>query len=101
MDTLAVRLAVPLAGPALDFNQLVSAPCWAHNEKSARKHGLFTLVNSSQTVHETVILTGQWRVGVVGGTGHCLCWPATRRTSFWLTNGRQVADRNGRVARST
>jgi hypothetical protein len=34
-DTLAVRLAVPLAGPALDFNQLVSAPCRAHKEKSA------------------------------------------------------------------
>jgi hypothetical protein len=34
MDTLAVRLVVPLAGPALDFNQPVSAPCWAHNEKS-------------------------------------------------------------------
>jgi len=30
MDTLAVRLAVPLAGPALDFNQQVSAPCRAH-----------------------------------------------------------------------
>jgi hypothetical protein len=25
MDTLAFRLAVPLAGPALDFNQQVSA----------------------------------------------------------------------------
>ena len=32
-DTLAVQLAVPLAGPALDFNQLVSAPCRAHKEK--------------------------------------------------------------------
>ena len=33
MDTLAVRLALPLAGCALDFNQLVSAPCRAHNKK--------------------------------------------------------------------
>jgi len=32
-DTLAVRLAVPLAGPALDLNQQVSAPCRAHNKK--------------------------------------------------------------------
>jgi hypothetical protein len=30
MDTLAVRLTVPLAGPVLDFNQLVNAPCRAH-----------------------------------------------------------------------
>ncbi len=30
MDTLAVRLAVPLAGPALDFHQPVIAPCRAH-----------------------------------------------------------------------
>ncbi len=30
VDTLAVRLAVPLAGPALDFHQLVIAPCRAH-----------------------------------------------------------------------
>ena len=28
--TLAVRLALPLAGCALDFNQLVTAPCRAH-----------------------------------------------------------------------
>jgi len=31
-DTLAVQLAVPLAGPALDFNHLVSVPCRAHKE---------------------------------------------------------------------
>ena len=35
-DTLAVRLALPLAGCALDFDQLVSAPCRAHNEKGRR-----------------------------------------------------------------
>ena len=34
MDTLAIRLAVPLAGPALDFNQQVSAPCRAHKQKT-------------------------------------------------------------------
>ena len=36
-DTLAVQLAVPLAGPALDFNQLVSAPCRAHKNKRATR----------------------------------------------------------------
>jgi len=30
-----------------------------------------------------------------------LCWLATRRTIGCQANGRQVADRNGRVARST
>jgi hypothetical protein len=35
MDTLAVRLAVPLAGPALDFHQQVIAPCRAHKEMAA------------------------------------------------------------------
>jgi hypothetical protein len=30
MDTLAVQLTVPLAGPVLDFNQHVNAPCRAH-----------------------------------------------------------------------
>jgi hypothetical protein len=30
VDTLAVRLALPLAGCALDFSQLVSTPCRAH-----------------------------------------------------------------------
>ena len=34
MDTLAVRLALPLAGCALDFNQQVSAPCRAHKTKA-------------------------------------------------------------------
>jgi len=33
--TLAVRLALPLAGCALDSNQLVSAPCRAHPTKAA------------------------------------------------------------------
>jgi len=33
MDTLAVRQAVPLAGPALDFHQLAIAPCRAHHKK--------------------------------------------------------------------
>ena len=37
MDTLAIRLAVPLAGSALDFNQLVSAPCRA---QSGRRRGI-------------------------------------------------------------
>jgi hypothetical protein len=36
MDALAVRLALPLAGCALDFNQLVSAPCRAHQKKGER-----------------------------------------------------------------
>jgi hypothetical protein len=35
MDTLAVRLALPLAGCALDLNQQVSAPCRAHKAKRA------------------------------------------------------------------
>ena len=35
MDTLAVQLAVPLAEPALDFHQLVNAPCRAHKVKMA------------------------------------------------------------------
>ena len=34
MDTLAVRLTVPLAGPVLDFNQQVSAPCRAQHKKA-------------------------------------------------------------------
>lgn len=34
MNTLAVRLALPLAGCALDFNQPVSAPCRAHEAKN-------------------------------------------------------------------
>jgi hypothetical protein len=33
-DTLAVRLAIPLAGPALDFHQRVIAPCRAHQKKA-------------------------------------------------------------------
>jgi hypothetical protein len=33
MDTLAVQLTVPLAGPVLDFHQPVNAPCRAHKEK--------------------------------------------------------------------
>ena len=37
MDTLAVRLTVPLAGPVLDFNQQVSAPCRAHQQKGPRQ----------------------------------------------------------------
>jgi hypothetical protein len=32
-DTLAVQLALPLAGCALDFNQPVSTPCRAHKQK--------------------------------------------------------------------
>ena len=39
MDTLAVRLAVPLAGPALDFHQLVIAPCRAHHQKGRIRPG--------------------------------------------------------------
>jgi hypothetical protein len=35
MDTLAVQLAVPLAGPARDFNPRESAPCRAHQKKAA------------------------------------------------------------------
>ena len=34
MDTLAVWLALPLAGCALDLNQQVSAPCRAHENKN-------------------------------------------------------------------
>src|SRR3974390_401399 len=34
-DTLAVRLALPLAGCALDFTQPVTAPCRAHQKKRA------------------------------------------------------------------
>src|SRR5690625_2343311 len=33
MNTLAVQLAVPLAGPAEDFHLQVSAPCQAHKGK--------------------------------------------------------------------
>ena len=32
-DTLAVQLALPLAGYALDFKQPVSTPCRAHKRK--------------------------------------------------------------------
>jgi hypothetical protein len=32
-DTLAVQLALPLAGCALDFNQPVSTPCRAHKRE--------------------------------------------------------------------
>jgi bifunctional non-homologous end joining protein LigD len=37
MDTLAVQLAVPLAGPAWDFNPQESAPCRAHEKKDGRR----------------------------------------------------------------
>ena len=33
VDTLAVRLTVPAAGPVGDFHPRVSAPCRAHTEK--------------------------------------------------------------------
>jgi hypothetical protein len=39
----------------------------------------------------------RWWVAQASG----LCWPATRRTIGCQTSGRQVADRHGRVARST
>jgi hypothetical protein len=39
MDTLAFRLAVPFAGPALDFSQQVSAPYRAHKRKRATHKG--------------------------------------------------------------
>jgi hypothetical protein len=32
-DTLAVQLALPLAGCALDFDQLIGAPCRAHKKR--------------------------------------------------------------------
>ena len=35
-DTLAVQLALPLAGCASDFNRQVSAPCRAHIQKAGR-----------------------------------------------------------------
>ena len=47
MDTLAVRLALPLAGCALDFNQLVSAPCRAHNEKGREDYSSRPCLNSN------------------------------------------------------
>src|SRR5699024_7403084 len=34
MNTLAVQLAVPLAGPAEDFHLQVSAPCRAHKKRA-------------------------------------------------------------------
>ena len=37
MDTLAVRLTVPLAGSVRDFHSQVSAPCRAHTEKAPRR----------------------------------------------------------------
>jgi hypothetical protein len=39
MDTLAVRLAVPLPGAASDFNRQESAPCQAYQTK----RGTFTV----------------------------------------------------------
>ena len=39
MDTLAVRLTVPPAGPVEDFHLQVSAPCRAHKDKTP--HPLF------------------------------------------------------------
>ena len=38
-DTLAVRLALPLAGCALDFNQPVTAPCRAHQSDTVLPDG--------------------------------------------------------------
>ncbi len=37
MDTLAVRLTVPPAGPVEDFHLQVSAPCRAHVKKTGRQ----------------------------------------------------------------
>jgi len=34
MDTLAVQLTLPLAGCVEDLHLQVSAPCWAHRQKS-------------------------------------------------------------------
>ncbi len=39
MDTLAVQLTVPLAGPVRDFNPLENAPCQAHQGKRRPKKG--------------------------------------------------------------
>src|SRR5512141_1531371 len=46
-DTLAVQLALPLAGYALDFNQLVSAPCRAHEDKKAASKDAAELSNNN------------------------------------------------------
>jgi hypothetical protein len=40
-DTLAVRLAFPLAGYAEDFHLQVNAPCRAQQRKSPGKRGFF------------------------------------------------------------
>ena len=44
MDTLAVRLTVPLAGSVEDFHLRVSAPCRAHQKKRALLSSGKTLV---------------------------------------------------------
>ena len=52
-DTLAVRLALPLAGCALDFNQLVSAPCRAHTKGGIRTRGY--LCYKDRTLRRSVL----------------------------------------------
>jgi hypothetical protein len=71
MDTLAIRLAVPLAGPALDFNQQVSAPCRAHKKNDANlairvvKAGL--LIAKSYLVG-TVAMVCRMRLAILYGS---------------------------------
>ena len=63
VDTLAVRLAVPLTGPAEDFNPQVCAPCRAHkikrpDEVSARAVEPKTVVQGFQIMSATVLPAG-------------------------------------------
>ncbi len=54
---LAVRLAVPLAGPAEDFRLLVSAPCRAHHKKTGRRIILRPVKqNIANAIKNTVLL---------------------------------------------
>ena len=46
LDTLAVRLTLPLAGCVEDFHLQVSAPCRAHQIKKARPDRAFVVVKS-------------------------------------------------------
>jgi len=51
MDTLAVRLTVPLTGSVGDFHSQVDAPCRAHEliKATEQVHGLFLVYCSATT----------------------------------------------------
>src|SRR5262249_41434375 len=53
MDTLAVRLTLPLAGCVEDFHLRVSAPCRAHQEKGRLAPGLLCDSNRGATECES------------------------------------------------